>query len=322
MTRMYAKDTKGSPRVSCLSRPFAIFVFQNPRRRGLTPTADCATLLVMQRPTHTFPTQPLVDCHFHSEHSCDGDTPLAALCQRALQLGFSHLCPTEHADFDPQGIGYGYLNVEVYSHALAACREQFGGQLTLLKGVEVDYQSRFDGEVRAFLAQHTFDFVIGSVHYADGLYVGDALLEAYDPDTAYRRYFNAVREAAGSGLFDVVGHLDLLKRNAIPRWGAFESSRYADEIDAVLHATVETGTGLEINTSGLRQAPAETFPGLETLRRYRELGGQVLTLGSDAHRLADLGRNIRHGLARARAAGFKAIAVFVERQPRWLDIGD
>ena len=264
----------------------------------------------------------LVDCHFHSEHSCDSDVPLTTFCQRALELGLSHICPTEHVDFDPQDICYGYFDVETYSRDVDTCQERFSGQMALLKGVEIDYQFRFDTEIRAFLAQHNFDFVIGSVHYADGLYVQDALLDAYDPDTAYRRYFSAVRETAASGLFDVVGHLDMLKRHAIPRWGAFDARRYSDEIEAVLQATIETGTGLEINTSGLRQAPAETFPGLETLRRYRELGGEVLTLGSDSHRVADLGNTIGNGLALALAAGFKAIAVFVDRQPHWLDIGD
>ena len=274
----------------------------------------------MQQATHAWPKRPLVDCHFHSAHSYDSEVPLIAYCQRALQLGFSHLCPTEHVDFDPQDFGYGYFDAEAYAQALTTCRQQFAGQLSVLKGVEVDYQLRFDAEVRAFLTQHTFDFVIGSVHYTDGLYVGTALPEAYEADTAYRRYFHAVCEAAASGLFDVVGHLDLLKRHGVRRWGRFDSRCYAHEIEAILQAAVETGTGLEINMSGLRQAPAETYPGLETLRRYRELGGEVLTLGSDAHHLADLGSNTHDGLALARAAGFKAIVVFVERRPHWLDI--
>jgi histidinol-phosphatase (PHP family) len=274
----------------------------------------------MQQTAHTLPRRPLMDCHFHSAHSCDSEVPLIAYCQRAWQLGFSHLCPTEHVDFDPQDYCYGYFDAEAYTQALATCCQRFAGRLIVLKGVEVDYQRRFDAEVRDFLAQHTFDFVIGSVHYADGLYVGTALPEAYDADIAYRRYFHAVREAAASGLFDVVGHLDLLKRHGMRRREHFDPHRYADEIDAVLQAALETGTGLEINTSGLRQAPAEPYPGLETLRRYRGLGGEVLTLGSDAHHLADLGSNIREGLALARAAGFKVIAVFVERQPYWLDI--
>jgi histidinol-phosphatase (PHP family) len=274
----------------------------------------------MQQATRAWPKRPLVDCHFHSAHSYDSEVPLIAYCQRAWQLGFSHLCPTEHVDFDPQDFGYGYFDAGTYAQAVATCRQQFAGQLNVFKGVEIDYQRCFDAEVRIFLEQHSFDFIIGSVHYADGLYVGTALTEAYEADTAYRRYFNAVREAAASGLFDVIGHLDLLKRHGVRRWGHFDPRCYTHEIEAVLQAAVETGTGLEINTSGLRQAPGETYPGLETLRRYRELGGEVLTLGSDAHHLDDLGSNIRDGLALARAAGFKAMAVFVEGQPHWLDI--
>lgn len=237
-----------------------------------------------------------------------------------MELGLSYICPTEHVDFCPQDMGYGYFDSVAFSRNVAACQEQYDGQITLLKGIEVDYQLCFDAEVRAFLLQHTFDFVIGSVHYADGLYIGNALLEAYDCDTAYRRYFHAVRQVAASGLFDVMGHLDLLKRYAPPRWKDFDARHYADEIEAVLRAAVETGTGLEINTSGLRQSPGQAYPGLEVLRRYRELGGEVLTLGTDAHRATDLGRNIGDGLSLARAAGFKAVAVFVQRRPHWIDI--
>jgi len=244
------------------------------------------------------------------------------MCRQAMRLGFSHACPTEHADFHPPDPCYGRLDMVTYSRALAACRQKFAGQMVVLQGIEVDYQSRYDGAVRAFLAQHSVDFAIGSTHYADGHFVVDALLEAYDADTAYRRYFQAVRETAASGLFDVLGHLDLLKRYGIPRWGSYSRRPYVDDIEAILQAAVGSGTGLEINTSGLRQAPAETFPDLHTLRRYRELGGEIVTLGSDAHQPAHVGQHIHQGLALAQVAGFKAIAVFIERTPHWLDIKD
>jgi histidinol-phosphatase (PHP family) len=281
------------------------------------PSTHCAAPSATKQSVH----RPLVDCHFHSRHSGDGEASLIAFCQQAMHLGLSYICPTEHADFDPQDNCYGYLNVEAYSRELAACRGRFDGQITVLQGVEVDYQPRFGAKIKDFLAQHTFDFIIGSTHYVEGLFVANAFLDAHDPETACRRYFEAVRQTAASGLFDVVGHLDLIKRHAIRRWGSFDRHRYAGEIEMVLQAALETGTGLEINTSGLRGGAAETFPGLETLCRYRELGGQVLTLGSDAHCVADLGKNIHDGLSLAQAAGFETIAVFVAREPRWLEIG-
>jgi len=237
-----------------------------------------------------------------------------------VRLGLSYLCLTEHKDFDPQDLCFGHFHYEKYSRDVAACQQRFNPRLKLLKGVEVDYQRRYERQIRAFLAATEFDFVLGAVHYIDGLSIFDDLLERYDADTAYRRYFAAVREAVASGFFDAIGHLDVIKRYGVCRYGPFDPHRYAEEIDAVLRALVETGTGLEINTSGLRQPPAETFPGLEVLRRYRELGGEIITLGSDAHHLPHLGYGIEEALEMARAAGFKAITVFEERQPRWVDI--
>ena len=91
-------------------------------------------------------------------------------------------------------------------------------------------------------------------------------------------------------------------------------------MDAILRACIDTGTGIEINTSGLRGPPREPFPALPVLCRYRELGGEVLTVGSDAHTVQDLARDIPEALALARAAGFRAITLFVDREPTWVPI--
>jgi histidinol-phosphatase (PHP family) len=118
----------------------------------------------------------------------------------------------------------------------------------------------------------------------------------------------------------VIGHLDIVKRYGVQHYGPFDPGRYAEAIDAVLRACVDTGIGLEINTSGLRGPPRETFPTLPVLCRYRELGGEILTIGSDAHTAGDLARDIPQALDLAAAAGFRAIALFVDRQPTWLPI--
>jgi len=190
--------------------------------------------------------------------------------------------------------------------------------LTVLIGAEVDYQQQYDTEVRQFMDAAELDFVIGSVHYARGEAI--FLPSFYDVSERenYEAYFEEVLAAVQSGLFDVLGHLDIVKRYGVPHYGPFDSTCYADEIDAILRACVDTGTGLEINTSGLRGPPQETFPTLPVLQRYRALGGRVLTVGSDAHVAADLGRDIPHALDLAKAAGFEAVTLFVERQPTWL----
>jgi histidinol-phosphatase (PHP family) len=137
---------------------------------------------------------------------------------------------------------------------------------------------------------------------------------------AYQPYFAEVRRAVESGLFDLIGHLDLAKRYGVRYYGPFYLSLFAAEIREILKLAVQRGVGLEINTSGLRQSPHETYPGLEVLRWYRELGGQILTVGSDAHSVEDLGKDINEALDLAREADFETITLFERREPRQLGI--
>jgi histidinol-phosphatase (PHP family) len=137
---------------------------------------------------------------------------------------------------------------------------------------------------------------------------------------AYQPYFAELRQAVESGLFDFIGHLDLAKRYGVRYYGPFDLSLFAAEVRDILKLTVESRVGLEINTSGLRQAPHETYPGLAVLRWYRKLGGRILTVGSDAHSVKDLGKGIAEALGLARKAGFEAVTLFEKREPRQLRI--
>ena len=264
---------------------------------------------------------PFIDCHVHTvDFSCDAGATLEALVARGHRLGLEVIATTEHVDFDPRDGCYGHYDYARHQLQRARLCEHPADGLTVLIGTEVDYQKRFDAEVRQFMDTAEYDFVIGSVHYARGEAI--FLPSFYDaPEREnYEAYFEEVLSAVQSGLFDVLGHLDIVKRYGVPYYGPFDPSCYADQIDAILRACVDTGTGLEINTSGLRGPPRETFPSLPVLQRYHALGGRVLTVGSDAHVAADLARDIPHALSLAKAAGFEAVTLFVERQPDGLPL--
>lgn len=264
---------------------------------------------------------PLIDCHLHTAaFSCDARATLDGLIARAGQIGLELLTTTEHVDFDPRDGCHGHYDQVQHMAQRARVRERSFGGIKVLIGVEIDYQARYESAVRAFLDGGVYDFVIGSVHYAGGAFIfGDAFLAG--PERArYEAYFDQALCAARSGLFDVLGHLDIVKRYGVEHYGPFQPACYAEPIDALLRACVETGTGLEINTSGYRGPPREPFPSLPVLKRYRELGGELLTVGSDAHAIADLGRDIPLAIELARQAGFWRIAAFVDRQPQWLPI--
>lgn len=271
---------------------------------------------------------PRVDMHVHSTCSGDGASSIVEYAQVAVDLGLAEVGFCEHADFDPRDSGYGNLNLERYDRELASGRAA-APEVRLRKGVEVTYQSSREEEIRGWVLERSWDFVVVSVHlvdYPDGWAIisDPAAMSDYFASHSQRQvyvpYFEELLRAARSGLGDVLGHFDLVKRYGTAYYGPFEPADFEDEIREVLHIAVERGMGLEVNSSGLRQPPKEPYPSLAVLRWYRELGGELLTVGSDAHHTAQLGSGMAHVLDLACKAGFQAIASFADRQPLWMDL--
>jgi len=178
-------------------------------------------------------------------------------------------------------------------------------------GVELTYDRRFEADLREHVRRHPYDFVIVSVHvYRSSPYAGDrvagfvagrSLREVVAP------YFDEVEAAARSGLFDAVGHLDFVKRYLHPRVTPAQLAAAPELYEPVLRALVDTGTALEINTSGLRQVAGETYPSAAIVARFRELGGERVSVGSDAHRVDAFAWGLEDGYDHVRAAGFEAL---------------
>ena len=270
-----------------------------------------------------------VDMHVHSTCSGDGESTIAEHARRAAALGLAELGFCEHQDLDPRDRSYLFLDPARFDREIAAA-QALVSQVRLRQGVEITYQAKLENELRAWLAERSWDYVVASVHLVEyeppkwAMVSEEDAVEAYfadhDERQAYVPYFEELLRAVESGLGDLLGHFDLVKRYGVTQYGAFQPGEFEDEIRAVLHAAVEEGVGLEINTSGLRQAPGETYPDLEILRWYRELGGEIVTVGSDAHHTDDLGAGIPQALDLAREAGFRAIATFKAREVRWIDL--
>lgn len=253
------------------------------------------------------PSTLLTDCHIHSTHSLDGHDTIKAICRQAIRRGLGGVCFTEHLYLEPEDDSYGFFDYDRYMADLEAARRKYGDRLLIWSGIEISYQPHLEAEITAFLEGKDFDLVMGSVHYVDGDFVFSRVFDNRSEAEAYGRYFEIVHQAVQSGLFDVLGHLDIVKRHGVRYYGPFLYKRYAGQIDTILKALIATDTALEVNASGLRHAPKEPYPGLEVLRRYRELGGELLTVGSDAHRASDVGRGIGEVIELLDQAGFKTI---------------
>jgi histidinol-phosphatase (PHP family) len=269
-----------------------------------------------------------VDLHVHSTCSVDGGSSILehGRAAEALQLAEVGFC--EHVDLDPRDQGFDYLDLTQYDQEMAAARSTIRG-VRLRQGVEITYQAGLESRIASWLANHAWDYVVTSVHlvdYADDWALisepssADAYFATHTQDEAYVPYFEELLRAAQSGLGDVLGHLDLVKRYGVQQYGPFLPSVFEEEIRSVLRAVIASGMGLELNTSGWRQAPGECYPALTILRWYRELGGEIVTVGSDAHHRQQLASGIPAALDLIRTVGFRAVASFEGRQLSWFDL--
>jgi len=248
--------------------------------------------------------------HLHTNLSPDADVPIDAYARQAVELGIPEIAITDHVDFDPRAPAYAFTTFEERRRVVReAARRWEPLGLVIRFGVELTYERAWDEAVRHHLRQHSYDFVIGSVHIGadspyisgrlEGWIVGKSLPEIVEP------YFTEVEAAARSELFDVIGHIDFVKRFLAPHITAADLAAAPELIEPVLVALVETGTALEINTSGLRQPPEETYPSAATVARYQALGGDRVTVGSDAHLAGQFAWALSDGYAAAESVGLK-----------------
>ena len=267
--------------------------------------------------------RPLVNYHVHTTFSCDATATMREQCLRAVELGLTEVAFTEHLDLQPNEECYGYYNRDAYEAEFRRCEAEFGGSVKLLRGLEMTYQQEFHDQIVNWIKGYPYDFIIGSVHVvkSEFLHLRD-LYSRWNARDCYTWYYEELLRAAQSGLFSVLGHLDLPKRYSYDTYGPVSWRDFEPLVNEVLRAAAATGTGIEINTSGLASAAKETFPGPDVVQRFRELGGVHITIGSDAHRPEQLGFGLDEGLRLARNAGFTAVTTYEGRRPRLVPIED
>jgi len=254
-----------------------------------------------------------LDAHLHTNLSPDSDVPIDAYCAAAVERGIPEIAITDHLDFDPRAPAHSFAPFATREREVrdAAARWADRG-LRVRFGVEVSYESQREVEIREHLARHPYDYAIGSVHVGAaspfmahrvaGWVAGRTFDEVVAP------YFGEVEAAIRSELFDTIGHLDYVKKYVVSHVPPSAFAARPDVYEPLLRALVETGMALEVNASGLRQPPGETYPAPPIVERFRALGGIRVTAGSDAHRAGSFAYGLGHAYAALAAAGFEALA--------------
>lgn len=265
------------------------------------------------------------DYHTHSNFSGDCTTAMEDMIKRAVELGLNEIAFTDHVDYDyPDEKIPFIIDYDKYLEDFTLLKEKYRKDIQLKLGVEVGYQFHIQHEIEDLLSAYPFDFVICSSHAADRMeFSQGSFFKGKEQDSAYRRYFENVLEAVGAFQdYDVYGHLDFIIRygNYADRHLSYRD--YSDVIDKILKGIIDGGHGIEVNSSGYRYGLAQLHPQVEILKRYRQLGGEIITVGSDAHKPKDICSHFEFACQALKEAGFKAICTFQQRKPKFIDIDD
>lgn len=243
------------------------------------------------------------DYHVHCDNSPDCHESLDAMCLSACNKGMKEIMFTDHFEFfttpgKSEIFTTGYLD-RCFERIFKA-RDRYGDDLFVGYGVELGQPHLQPEEAGRLLSEYPFDFVLASVHKLDD--VDLKFFDYSDPEKNHvvlDRYLDNVYRMVCTCDFDVLAHMDLIKRYSFASGNVVRMEERPGMVDRILSVLVARNKGLEVNTSGLRQGTGESMPGAAVVSRFFELGGGIVTFGSDAHASKDVG------------AGFSEVSGFV-----------
>ena len=256
------------------------------------------------------------DFHLHTQFSFDGRARMEEYVLEAIRLGMEEICITEHQELYESGTEYRPYDGEGYLAEVKRLQELYGQQLILRHGLELGLR-RDTADVANMLAQkYPYDFIILSAHWCEG---GKNFYsrpwDGWTNGDVFRLYLeNFLDYIELVPDFDVLGHITYYSRKSPYPEKAFHYGDAPDQLDTLFRRLIQRGKGIEINTSTV-DALGFSMPDGDILSRYRELGGEILTIGSDAHSLAQFHRGLSHGEAAAKQAGFTHYTTFAKRKP-------
>lgn len=279
----------------------------------------------------------LIDCHTHTQFSVDSDADINEMIEKACRLGLAAYAVTDHCECNrwyskehyPDEDTYCYFGFGTYFEnsvsAVTRLKEKYSGRLNLICGVEMGQATHDFDIAEKIVSDSRLDFVIGSMHQLpkteDFAFIEYEKLSRQDIYDLAERYFLEVNKLCKWGKFDVLGHLTYILRYIKGKAGIdLDISPFDEVIADSFKALAENGKGIEINTSGFRQKYGDAFPSLKYVKMFRELGGEILSIGSDAHTVDELGENVKDGAEIALEAGFEYLCYFKERKPNFVKI--
>lgn len=265
----------------------------------------------------------MYDFHIHTSYSDDCNIEMESYIAPALQEGLKGICFTDHIDIDyPNNINKFLLEYNPYMDELNRLRDKYKGKLEIFFGVEFGMQPHILETDTSFFAGKSFDYVLGSIHTTGKkeLY-GESYLEGITEHEGITNYFTEMLYCVRNfKSYNNLGHLDAIARYVSQETKPYSAVKYMEYIEEILKAVIDAGKGIELNTSGKRYGLKNFHPEPSILKLYKQLGGEIITLGSDSHTTHTLAYGFGEALDVLENCGFKYHAIYRSGKPEFIKI--
>ncbi|WP_301108705.1 histidinol-phosphatase HisJ family protein [Sporosarcina sp.] len=258
----------------------------------------------------------MFDYHMHSAFSADCEIPMEEMAKASIAKGLNEICFTDHIDYEypDETIQFDFDKI-AHANKIQQLNQQFNGQLVIKKGVEIGLQPHLLDRYEKLMDEHSFDFVICSLHTVENkslhykeLFADRSVEDAFE--TYYKELLYCVQNYKR---YSVLGHADLIKRYTDQP----PAHLFHDYLEKIFQTIIPEGKGIELNTSGTRYGLPHNMPSEDILRLYKQCGGEIITLGSDAHRPADIAHEFKESLELFQSIGFRYVATFSNGEPKF-----
>lgn len=257
----------------------------------------------------------MFDYHMHCDFSADCDIPMEKMAEAAAAKGLIEICFTDHIDYEyPDETIVFDFDPSAHGKKIAEISSRFPS-LTIKKGVEIGLQPHLLPRYEQLMDEHHFDFVICSLHTVENksLHYRE-LFEDRSIEDAFETYYKELLYCVQNyKRYSVLGHADLIKRYTDEQ----PARLFHDYLETIFQTIIPEGKGIELNTSGTRYGLPHNMPGTDILKLYKQCGGEVLTLGSDAHKPEHIAHEFKESLELFSSLGFRYICTFTDGKPEF-----
>lgn len=264
------------------------------------------------------------DFHVHTDFSNDCSVSAEHQIESAIKRGLKFICLTDHLDMHLYSDKKYVLDICGYVNKINNLKEKYRDIINVLCGIEIGLQPSLKETINDNIGDYDFDFIIGSSHAVNNIDIGykpDKYFSGKSEKEAYREYFESILENVKTfNNYNVYGHLDYVVRYGPNKNKYFNFSDYKDIFEEILKTIIRNGKGIEINTAGLRKNLGYSHPHRDILKMYKDLGGEIITIGIDAHLPAHIGYRFQDIPELLRELGFTCYTVFERQVPKFLSI--